>query len=59
MRVGFNEFSDRESICRFSGRDPQVRAHEKVSWDSRIARASVSSVFTALRCQDRIHVRVH
>jgi hypothetical protein len=43
MRVGFNEFSNLETICRFSGRDPQVRAHEKVSGDSRITGVSTKA----------------
>src|SRR6266550_3636098 len=31
MRVGLNEFSDRETICGFAGRDCQVLAHESAS----------------------------
>src|SRR6266852_2097989 len=31
MRVGLNEFSDRETICGFAGRGCQVLAHESAS----------------------------
>jgi hypothetical protein len=53
MRVGFNKFSDRETIRRFGGRDPQVLAHDRISLGLKDGPGfkkgldPVSSIFTA------------
>ena len=53
VRAGFNEFSDRETIRRFGGRDPQVLAHKRVSLGLKDGPGfkkgldPVSSIFTA------------